>query len=618
MIHIPVSAEGSSPAARLRSAEEKFAGGEAARKLDGLFETVADFTGLMDSLRKAFTEIDQASPPEREPLKNRAVEKLAALSADLLRDLFENPLPGGLEGAGLREAVVNKMTAEKLQGVFSEAGQWYGIIRRNASSEFEVVERVNQLKNFLGQLLASPARGKVPLAIYEELLKNKLIPSVPEGVRRFPEEDALACRVERMMEDSAAALLEGGARNDLPAVFGRLCAANLFDATRELLVKFMENFSQESSRLRRLAVAVGRNLLEVLWRSGRPTLGDRLYEAIRRLADAERSGEVYGEIAETLSLTAERFLLEGKEVQALEAVTLLRRHREESDPFLPVRGETAARALENIARRTMDVLAEEMASPDPARSVDARNVVNALGAAAAPCLVEAIRRAPDLRARRSAALALKESGETAVQALAARLSPDLSSPEILNLLSVAEEFPSISFAPSLKGLGLHPDPLVRIRVVRLLGRSGLDEGRETLTDFLEDEEESVRRETVRVLGEARYGATALTKMLPGENEAVEEEVFLALGKIADDAVVAPLMEALTRRPRPFFGRSRKEEMRRVRAALALANVKTPLGRETLRKFMEDRNSQVRRIARQAEETPNREKTDDSSYKKQFQ
>ena len=91
MIHMPVAAGGPSPA-------EKSAGDEAARKIDDFFESVADFTGLMGSLRRAFAEIDRASPAERKALKDRTAGKLAALSADLLRDLFENPLPGDWKG----------------------------------------------------------------------------------------------------------------------------------------------------------------------------------------------------------------------------------------------------------------------------------------------------------------------------------------------------------------------------------------------------------------------------------------------------------------------------------------------------------------------------------------
>ena len=87
---------------------------------------------------------------------------MAAMPAHLLKDLFENPLPKRVEDAGLRDEVLRKMTKEKVHDIFSEIGQWYENIRRNTESDFEAVEKLNQLKGFLGKLLGSPASRQVP------------------------------------------------------------------------------------------------------------------------------------------------------------------------------------------------------------------------------------------------------------------------------------------------------------------------------------------------------------------------------------------------------------------------------------------------------------------------
>lgn len=570
------------------------------KKMDALFNGVDDFPALVSSLREGFDMIEKApSIARQEELRGRMSGRLAAMPSHLLRDLFENPLPKKMEDAGLRDSVLKKMTTEKVHGIFSEIGQWYENIRKTAASDFDAMERLNQLKSFLGKLLGSPASRHVPFAIYEELLQKGLIGAIPAEVRRRPEEEPLPAQVDRLLAGPPASLLEGPTREALPGLFGKLCTVELYDPARELLVKFLDNFYQESTVVRGMAVKTAGGILEALWRCRQANLGDHLFEAVRRLADVERSREVYAELGMVLSGAAVRFLMEDRPVPALELLTQLRRHQEDVYPFQPGRADAARDALGRVARQTMDVLVESALSPDPARVASARNVLYALGAAAAACLAEVLKRATDLRTRRCAAQALRELGEEGSRALAAELTPGLPSPTLLNLLSVAEEFPSEQMVPALKRLMHAPDAFARARIAQMAARIATPAARALLTEMLEDGEETVRIEVIRALGDLRDASAAarLGGLLSGGSVLRREEVCIALGKIGGDAAVPALAAALGQR-KLFSRRTDEDETVRVRAAWALSLIPTPMGRKELQRLLDDGNPQVRLIARQ--------------------
>ena len=48
------------------------------------------------------------------------------------------------------------MSHEKLEETLEEVNKWYHQIKRRANPKFEVVEKLNGLKSFLGKVLSLP------------------------------------------------------------------------------------------------------------------------------------------------------------------------------------------------------------------------------------------------------------------------------------------------------------------------------------------------------------------------------------------------------------------------------------------------------------------------------
>jgi HEAT repeat protein len=570
------------------------------KKFDALFNNVRDFPALMNSMRESF-ELMEKMPDEREKTKvqEHMARKMSGLSPVLLRDMFENELPKKMEDSGIKTLTLNAMTQDKIHEIFSDIGDWYRDIRDSSSSELEVVEHLSKLKSFLGKILKSPSSKKVPFSLYEELLGKGLLDEIPPDIERTVEK-SLAQQVDELLEKPPEELLEQPLRDQLPGVMKRLCEVGLDDQALKLVEKLVKNFLQGPVLLRQMAVRTARQFLDTLAAARKERLWTLIATALERMAEAERSADMYKDVAEALVPVAVQYVLRERPGEAARLLGQLRRHRHDADPVVPRRPEMAAAALEAVARKLTDILMDDLLSQDAVKKESAQAVLAELGEAAVPCFLLIVKKSPDLRQRRLAAGVLKYYGDAAKSQLAAEFHLGAPTEVLLNVLSILDDFLTPELTARFETFLHYPDATIRRRIIQLLAKLPESSG-ELMVRFLDDEDETVQIDAIRAAGEARVrGAVGrLLELLKSGSTRRLEDTCLALGQLADPAAVEPLAEIVEQKSGLFKKRSSTEETVRVRAAWALAQIKSSSAREALNRVAKDPNLQIQTIVQNA-------------------
>jgi HEAT repeat protein len=572
------------------------------KKMDQLFEGVRDFPALVGSLREAYDMIDQVpAGEERAGTEEHLARRLAGLPPDLLRDMFENSLPKRVEDSGMKPMVLNAMTQDKIQDIFSEIGQWYRQVRTQASSDFEVVEHLNRLKSFLGKLLSAPGSKAVPFALYEELLKDGLLEEIPPDVKPEPEADSLARQVDGILNNPAARLLEMPLRDQVPTILKRLCGVGLDDLFQKMVDRIAENFGHGTPLVRQMSVKLARQTLDIARAHRKDRLAQNLLHRLESLEETERSADAYQEIAEALAGAAVHGVLNQHLSEAVGVIRRLRRQQNDPDPTAPKKAELAGQALLNAVEQILDVVSDDLLSDEPSRRDAGQTVLAELGEAAAPCLLRIIEKSPDLRQRRWAADTLRLHGPKAQNLVVAEIHPGQSTDVLLRLLSVLEGLAGPEAMPALEKLVHFPDPAVRRRILAVAAKIKPPEGPGLVRLFLEDPDEALRLDAIRAAGEAkdRDAVPALLELVKEGPTSRREEVCLSLGRIRDERALPVLLEIVEVKSGLFKKRAASEETIRVRAAWALTQISSSAAREALARAANDPNLQIQAIARQA-------------------
>src|SRR5262249_44560266 len=147
--------------------------------------------------------------------------------------------------------------------------------------------------------------------------------------------------------------------------------------------------------------------------------------------DAEKDPTTYGKMAEVAAILAEGRLKRGEPELTLETLSLLRRHREEVRPGLAFRPEIASRTLDRFAGSgSFPPLLGRMRQGDPI----ALRFAEALGDAAAKCLVDELKRIELTLHRVPLAQAISRMGPKAAAVLSDELQKSAVPTEALRLL----------------------------------------------------------------------------------------------------------------------------------------------------------------------------------------
>lgn len=567
-----------------------------------LLEQSTDIPSLAGSLEESYRLIDQL-PDEAQ--KKEAQKKMAGHLSGLppyqLRELFDTKLPETVEKSSLKDDVVQAMSHEKLEETLEEVNKWYSQIKKDSTSEFEVVEKLSSLKSFLGKVLHSPASKTVPFALYEELLNVGLIEQIPTGIEKG-ENAGLLTEVEKLLNQPNETLLDPAVRQRLPEILKALCAMAMQEPLEKLTDKMIQNLQSSAPVVRESAVKTIRVFAEILASNRKDKPFAQIVSSLHAMAETESAPDVYGHIAEALQVAAMELLVHWRFEESAGLLATLRRHSREESPIGHKKKLLAAKALHEFATRGLEVICADLNAPIKDRQNGAQKVLAELGEEAVGPLVEAVKRSVDLRAKQAAVQALRRLGPSVKDALLKELTVGTSGEALVKLIPLLEEFADASVLPTLTGLLQHPDAGVRRQVAQLLAKVKDPRVQNLMAGLLDDADPEVQTEAVRLIGELKLklAASEIARRLPAASPVVQEEMCMALGALGEKRVIPDLVKILSTKA-PFWKRSAgPPDAVRARAIWALGQLlPDEEARRTLTRALKDSNPIVQRAAQSA-------------------
>jgi HEAT repeat protein len=567
-----------------------------------LEQSAGDTSSLVSSLEESIQLMDQL-PDEtgKKELRKKMASHLAGMPPQQLRELFESKVPETVEKSGLREDVVQALSRDKLEETLEEVNKWYKKIKEETHSEFEVVEKLNGLKSFLGKILHSPASKTVPFALYEELLNGGLLEEIPPGVQKG-ENSSLLAETEHLMGLPSEGLLEPAVRQRFPELLKALCAMALDEPLQKLTDKVLTNLQNLAPVARETAVKTVRVFEEILAANRKEKPFMQIVGALHKMAESESAPDVYGEIAQSLQIAAMELLVNWRFEESALLLATLRRHSREESPIGQKKKQLAAKALRDFSARGLDVICADLNAPLKDRQNGAYRVLAELGEEAVSPLVEAIKRSSDPRARQAAIQAMKRLGPSIKEPLLRHVSVGTPGDILVKLIPLLEDFADVSLLPALSGLLQHPDADVRREIAQLLAKVQEPRVQNLLIGLLDDSDPTVQTEAVRLLGDMRVKAAAndFCDRLLKVNSVVQEEMCIALGTLGERRAIPELVKLLQIQG-SFWKRIQKTpDAVRIRAIWALGQLlPDDTAQRTLTKALKDANPNVQRAAQSA-------------------
>ena len=355
-----------------------------------LEQSTGDVQTMANSLDESLRMVDQL--PDEADSANRRASRWRAIFPTLppheLRDLFQTKLPERVEKSGLQSDVIQAMSREKLEETLEEVNRWYQQIKQETKSEFEVVEKLSGLKNFLGKILNSPSSKTVPFALYEELLNVGLIEQIPDGVKKG-ENSGLLAEVEQLLSQPNEVLLEAHVRQRFPELLKALCAMGFEELLQKLTDKVLANLRNPAPLMRETAVKTIRVFQESLAANRKEKPFMQIVGALHTLAESESTPDVYAQITQALQQAAMELLVSWRFEESAMLLSTLRRHGREESPIGQKKKELAVKALRDFSVRGLDVICADLNAPLKDRQNGSYRVLAELGEEAVGPLVEA-------------------------------------------------------------------------------------------------------------------------------------------------------------------------------------------------------------------------------------
>jgi HEAT repeat protein len=567
-----------------------------------LLEQSTDVPSMASSLGESFRLMEQL-PDEmaKKDVQKKMASHLSSLPPHQLRELFEAKLSEGVEKSNLKADVVQAMSHEKLEETLEEVNKWYHQIKGESKSEFEVVEKLNGLKSFLGKILHSPASKAVPFALYEELLNVGLLEQIPAGVQKG-ENAGLLTEVESLINQPDEALLEPTVRQRFPELLKALCAMALDEPIAKLTDKMVHNLQNPAPVVRETAVKTIRVFQEALASNRKEKPFMQIISSLHTMAESESSPDVYGHVADALQTAAMELLVHWRFEESAGLLATLRRHSREESPIGHKKKQMASKALHEFSIRGLEVICADLNAPLKDRQNGAHRVLTELGEEAVGPLVEAVKRSVDLRAKQAAVQALQRMGPVIKDVLLQQMSVGTPGDALVKLIPLLQEFADASVLPTLTTLLQHPDASVRRQVAQLLAKVKDPKVQSLLAGLLDDADPEVQSEAVRLIGELRLKLATLeiAQRLAGATPMVQEEMCIALGNLGEKRAIPDLVQLLATK-KSFWKRTNGvPDAVRIRAVWALGQLlPDDAAAKTLAAAAKDPNPMVQRAAQSA-------------------
>jgi len=366
-----------------------------------------------------------------------------------------------------------------------------------------------------------------------------------------------------------------------------------------IIRRLFQGYLQGTPQSRLKVISRCMNLFEDLNIGLQNQLAKHLDNPLLLVLSQEKEPAVLKDLANTLNRLATLLIEFGEYAHASRILLhLQRRHRK----LVEAKSEQAE-TLEEILLRPLDpkaqqVLLQDFLSRDASRQQHAVQLLGSLGRITIPLLLNVVKREEDLRIRQLAASLLSEQGYEATKMIKREFVLQTSAEDRVRILEVIDGITRDLKTELLYALN-DEHPAVRQEAFRLTERLNNDDVENILLELTESKRLDVAVAAIKQLAKLRPHAT-LEKVLFLVKTARERERIIAccqaLGQIGEPVCIDPLANILLLRG--FLSRKKRHDSRlRTAAALALAQINDPRSKDVLAKCTEDRDAQVRQIAR---------------------
>ncbi|MFH1258274.1 MAG: HEAT repeat domain-containing protein [Elusimicrobiota bacterium] len=563
-------------------------------KMDQLFRDGQDLPEILKNIREGYNLVNSLPDPEdRKKSQERLAERLATLPPATLREIFEQKLPAEIEDSGLKDQILASLSQDKIKEIFSDIARWYQEVRNQSDSDFDVIEKLGQLKNFLNKVLLSPLSHDVPFSLLEELLHIGLITEIPAWADKDKEKSLIA-KVEEILEKDASVLLENPLRNKIPEIMKEICAEQLSELIDKFTGKIVENISQTTGKIQSIAVNSLAAVLEVLNKYDRDLSILQIEKAFKSSIQKTSDLEIYKVFLKIFSLLVNRDILKERYESAKQLILLLKKERLLS---LPVeKKELISRTIKDSFEKITELLVRDFDSGIKSKEEGAAQIIYCFGDENPAALLKLVRETDSLRLHKKLALLLKDNRD--IDSLIRReLSLDNHPVMIIRILEILPELGLINFLEELEKFVNFPEMEVKKKIICLLRQEEREETKKLLLRFLDDYDDKFKLEVVRVIAGMKYSPSVekLISLAEAASAGVLEEICSALGILAGPQAGSGLIKILQGK-KTWLSRSLPPEPVRIKVVWALRNFPSPEVENVLLQALKDKSGIVKKIA----------------------
>jgi len=367
----------------------------------------------------------------------------------------------------------------------------------------------------------------------------------------------------------------------------------------QLVKQLFRGFADQTPQIRTKVINACDGLLKDLDFALQSKWLELLSDPLLRILQEENDPDLLKKISLLLSRTTANLIQFGDYEMAcrIHSHLRLRQQQMQGSQHEQVRQEDII-SIQELDLKTQGVLLEDMKSQDPSRLQLSTRLLDSLGPAALPILIEVIKKEDDLKLRQIASHLLGNLGPEATKILRRELILEGSARERVRILDVIDSVTQNLKTELAFALG-DESPEVRQAAFRLAERLNNEDVTSMLLDYANQEDQSMAVFAIRSLGKLKR--TGVVEALVSLMDSTQDSERLiaccrVLGQIADPASIESLANIIT--PGGFFSfRKRKNALVRATAAFALTQIDHPKVPEVLALYVEDRDPRVRQSAR---------------------
>jgi diguanylate cyclase (GGDEF)-like protein len=472
---------------------------------------------------------------------------------------------------------------------------------------------VDELKTFIGALGNLPSSGLdnkfwVQFAQdqgFTAILFNKILYEPRVTASRVvsepgpaPEDSTGEFWIGQMTEPVSEELLEPFFK-EMPSRLDNLLGKGDEDQIKQIFQQLFQGFQNRPSQAREKIIDSCRRLLESLTLAFQHLLTKILSGPLLVAFSEERDPTMIREIAFLLQLMS-AYLIQFAEYRTASKVLLnLYNRKQKLSDSKDALSQRLAKILDiNLESKTKKLIMNDLKSSEASRQQGAAQLLGSLGWITLPLLVDTIKREDDLRVREMAASLLKEIGQEAADFLKRELVMESTPEEQLRILEVIDTVTQdlkteLMFAFSAE------TPEVRQAAFQLSERLNNKEVVELLLNYVGAKDTGLSVGAIQSLGRLNSLA-AVDELVSLLNSTNNKKLLIAccqaLGRIGSPGSVEPLTKILAKKG-SIFRLNRRNAQVRAAAAFALGQISHPQATEALAYFVDDRNPQIKEVAR---------------------